>query len=213
MTVLPMFPLGSVLFPSLVLPLHLFEPRYRALIRDVLAGDGEFGVCLIERGSEVGGDDVRLDVGTIAHVQDAAELPDGRWAVVTVGTRRIRVERWLPDDPYPRAEIAEHPDPPPGPLELELLSPVETLLRSALAKAAELGEASAPATVELSDDPVLASHQMAALAPIATIDQYALLAAGSVGLRLASLHDELTAANELLDLRLAAGGDGPGEPR
>lgn len=210
MTVLPMFPLGSVLFPSLVLPLHLFEPRYRALIRDVLAGDGEFGVCLIERGSEVGGDDVRLDVGTIAHVQDAAELPDGRWAVVTVGTRRIRVERWLPDDPYPRAEITEHPDPPPGPLELELLSPVETLLRSALAKAAELGEASAPATVELSDDPVLASHQMAALAPIATIDQYALLAAESVGLRLAALHDELTAVNEVLDLRLGEGGAGGG---
>ena len=199
-----MFPLGSVLFPSLVLPLHIFEPRYRALIRDVLAGDQEFGVCLIERGSEVGGDDARLGVGTVAHVQEAAELPDGRWAVVTVGTRRIRVDGWLADDPYPRAEVRDHPDPPPDPAELTLLPAVEAQLRSALAKAAELGERTTPATVELSDDPVLASHQMSALAPIATIDQYALLAATSVGMRLAALDDALRSAGELLDLRLAA---------
>ena len=98
-----MFPLGSVLFPSLVLPLHVFEERYRTLMRHVLDGDHEFGVCLIERGSEVGGGDFRSGIGTVATVQEAAELPDGRWAVVTVGTRRIRVERWLDDDPYPRA--------------------------------------------------------------------------------------------------------------
>lgn len=199
-----MFPLGSVLFPSLVLPLHIFEPRYRAMIRDVLDGDREFGVCLIERGWEVGGDDVRLGVGTVAHVQEAAELDDGRWAVVTVGTRRIRVEEWLADDPYPRAEVGDHPDPPPDDAQLELLPTVTALLRSALAKASELGERATPATVELSEDPVLASHQIAALAPIATIDHHGLLAAPTVGLRLASLHDKLTEANELFDLRLAS---------
>jgi Lon protease-like protein len=204
---LAMFPLGSVLFPSLVLPLHIFETRYRALMRDVLAGEEEFGVCLIERGSEVGGDDVRLPVGTVAHVQEAAELPDGRWAVITVGVRRIVVDSWLPDAPYPRADVRDHPDPVPTDAQLTLLPDVEARLRSTLAKAAELGESATPATVELSDDPVLASHQMSALAPIATIDQYALLAAESVGMRLAALHDALSAADELLDLRLAAGGD------
>ena len=208
---LAMFPLGSVLFPSLVLPLHIFEPRYRALIRDVLAGDQEFGVCLIERGSEVGGDDARLDVGTVAHVQEAAELPDGRWAVMSVGTRRIQVESWLPDAPYPRADVRDHPDPSPTDAELTLLPEVEARLRTTLAKAAELGDHATAATVELSDDPVLASHQMSALAPIPTIDQYALLAAESVGMRLAALRDGLAAAGELLDLRLAADGD-PGEP-
>jgi Lon protease-like protein len=202
-----MFPLGSVLFPSLVLPLHIFEPRYRALIGDVLAGDGEFGVCLIERGHEVGGDDVRLGVGTVAHVQEAAELPDGRWAVVTVGTRRIIVEQWLDDDPYPRADVSDLPDPDPDREQLRLLPDVTQLLRTALAKAAELGEARAPATIELSDDPVLASHQIAALAPIPTIDQYRLLAAPTVGIRLASLHELLTEVDQVLDLRLA--GEGP----
>ena len=113
-----MFPLGSVLFPSLVLPLHVFEERYRTLMRHVLDGDHEFGVCLIERGSEVGGGDFRSGIGTVATVQEAAELPDGRWAVVTVGTRRIRVERWLDDDPYPRAVVEDHPDPDPSTAEV-----------------------------------------------------------------------------------------------
>jgi uncharacterized protein len=197
-----MFPLGSVLFPTMVLPLHLFEPRYRALIRDVLDGDGEFGVCLIERGHEVGGGDVRSGVGTVARVHDAEELPDGRWAVVAVGDRRIEVERWLPDDPYPRAEVRDLPDPAPRPEELEALPRVVALLRSALAKAAELGEPVPPATIELAVDPVLASHQVAALAPIATIDRHALLAAETVGVRLARLEALLGDAIELLDLRL-----------
>lgn len=203
-----MFPLGSVLFPSLVLPLHIFEPRYRALIKDVLAGDREFGVCLIERGWEVGGDDVRLGVGTVAHVQEAAELPDGRWAAVTVGTRRISVDAWLPDDPYPQADVSDHPDPAPDDDQTAALPGVVQLLRSALAKATELGDSSTPATVEISEDPVLASHQVAALAPISTLDQYALLAAPTVGLRLASLHDKLRDANDLFDLRLASGDPG-----
>ena len=203
MAELPMFPLGSVLFPTMPLPLHVFEPRYRALVADVLAGGREFGVCLIERGSEVGGGDVRLDVGTVARVHDAAELPDGRWAVVAVGTRRIRVASWLPDDPYPRADVVDHPDPEPGPAELDLLPEVEAALRTALARTAELGEPGPPATVDLAADPVLASHQIAALAPIPTIDRYGLLAAPTVGVRLAALRDLLADALVVLDLRLA----------
>lgn len=203
-----MFPLGSVLFPSLVLPLHIFEPRYRALIRDVMDGDGEFGVCLIERGAEVGGDDVRTAIGTAARVHEAEELPDGRWAVVAVGVRRIRVERWLPDDPYPRAEVVDLPDPEPSAAEVEALPGVVARLRAALARSAEVGDTTTPATVELSSDPVLASHQASALAPIPTIDQHALLAADTVGVRLARLDGLLADAIEVLDLRLAA--DGPG---
>src|SRR5207245_2365688 len=76
---LPMFPLGTVLLPHAHLPLHIFEPRYRALVKDVLAGDGEFGVVLIERGQEVGGGDVRFDIGTVARIVQSAELPRGRW--------------------------------------------------------------------------------------------------------------------------------------
>lgn len=208
MGTLPMFPLGSVLFPSLVLPLHVFEERYRTLMRDVTAGDGEFGVCLIERGSEVGGGDFRSGVGTVATVQEAAELPDGRWAVVTVGVRRIRVLEWLADDPYPRAEVEDHPDPTPTEAETELLDAVTESVHRALDKVAILGATATSSTTDLSDDPVLASYQLSALAPLSIIDQQRLLRAPTVGLRLADLHELLPAAHEMLDLRLRDAGRG-----
>src|SRR5688500_7660667 len=144
-----MFPLGSVLFPSVYLPLHVFEPRYRALVRDCLAGDREFGVVLIERGSEVGGEDVRTDAGTVARIVEAAELPDGRWALGAVGVRRLRVAAWLPDDPYPIAEVDDWPDPEPGAGYAEALAACIGNLRRALALATEAGDATAPATIEL----------------------------------------------------------------
>src|SRR5256885_11623664 len=85
---LPMFPLGTVLFPFAPLPLHIFEPRYRALAQDCVRGNGEFGVVLIERGFEVGGGDTRFGTGTVARMVEAAELPDVRWMLTAVGTRR-----------------------------------------------------------------------------------------------------------------------------
>src|SRR5262245_54871808 len=111
-----MFPLGTVLLPHALLPLRVFEPRYRLMTDRVLRGDGEFGVVLIERGSEVGGGDTRFDVGTLARVVRAQRLPDGGYFLTTVGTRRIRVTQWLPDDPYPQAEVVdiEEPDPDDG---------------------------------------------------------------------------------------------------
>ncbi len=111
MAVMPMFPLGSVLLPGVVLPLHVFEPRYQQLVRDCLeTAEHEFGVVLIDRGSEVGGGDSRLAVGVVARMLQVAAMDDGRFALVTVGTRRIRVIQWLPDDPYPRAEVEDWPD-------------------------------------------------------------------------------------------------------
>ena len=108
--VLPMFPLGRVLFPGGVLQLHIFEDRYRTMMGDVMASDRRFGVVLIERGSEVGGGDVRLKIGAIARVQEARRMADGRWLVRAVGIHRLRVRRWLPDGPYPMAEVEVFPD-------------------------------------------------------------------------------------------------------
>src|SRR5215212_8521786 len=107
MVVMPMFPLGTVLFPHALLPLHVFEPRYRLMTQRVLRGDGEFGVVLVERGSEVGGGDTRFGIGTVARVVRAQELPDGGYALTAVGMRRIRVERWVSDDPFPQAEVTD----------------------------------------------------------------------------------------------------------
>lgn len=208
MGTLPMFPLGTVLVPSAGLPLHVFEPRYRALTKDCMAGDREFGVVLIERGSEVGGGDIRSMVGTVARIVEAEELPDGRWALIAVGTRRIRVRTWLDDDPYPRADVEDWPDPTPGPDHSELLDAAITRLRRALALAAEAGDEAAPATIELADDPIVAGYQALAVAPIGALDRHLLLQADSPEGRLRGLSARLEEAIELLELRL--GGTGAG---
>ncbi len=105
MPVLPMFPLNSVVFPGQRVPLHVFEPRYRELIRDVLDSEGEFGIALIREGPEVGGGAVPVDVGCAVRIVDADELPDGRWEVVCEGTRRFRVVEALGENPYLRCEV------------------------------------------------------------------------------------------------------------
>jgi Lon protease-like protein len=200
-----MFPLGTALVPTAGLPLHVFEPRYRALVKDCLAGVPEFGVVLIARGSEVGGGEVRTDVGTVARIVESAELPDGRWALVAVGVRRIRVTGWLPDDPYPRAEVEDWPDPPPGPEHAPRLDRTVAALRRALALTAEVGEQAAPATLELAEDPTTAGYQAVAVAPIGPLDRYALLVAESPEARLDALEVLLQEAIEVLELRLAGG--------
>jgi Lon protease-like protein len=211
-----MFPLGSVLVPGMVLPLHVFEPRYRALVRDCVAGDGEFGVVLIERGSEVGGGDVRTGVGTMARILRADEMPDGRFAVGAVGVRRIRVDAWLDDDPYPRAEVSDWREPdaddaPGGAGDDDgedlatLVAACEGLLRRTAALAAELGEPAPPVAVQLADEPLVAGYQATALAPLGPMDRQALLAAPSVRARLEALCSLLTEAVELLDARLSGG--------
>lgn len=210
MTVLPMFPLGSVLVPGMVLPLHVFEPRYRRLVADCLEGDRQFGVVLIERGSEVGGGDVRTDVGTVAAIVEAAGFPDGRWAVGSVGTRRVRVLRWLDDDPYPRAEVEDWPDPDPGPGLAEATAAMVADLRRVLALSAELGREVAPATVELAEDPVVAGYHAVAVAPLGPSDRQRLLAADDAEARCALLCRLLAEEAEVLAAELALG-DGPDE--
>ncbi len=80
-----MFPLSTVLFPHARAFLHVFEPRYRAMVADCLAGDRRLGVVLIARGSEVGGGDQRVDVGTLASIETAEPAADGRWHLAVEG--------------------------------------------------------------------------------------------------------------------------------
>ena len=110
---LPIFPLGSVLMPTQLLPLHIFEPRYRELMRQLTEAGArrELGVVLIERGHEVGGGDQRVGTGTLARLVAAEQLPDGRWLALFAGTERFRVVEWLPDDPFPQAQVEDLPEP------------------------------------------------------------------------------------------------------
>lgn len=197
-----MFPLGTVLLPLGLLPLQVFEPRYRALAADVMTGDREFGVTLIERGSEVGGGDVRTMLGTVAHVYDAVELPDGRWYLRAAGSRRIRVLAWLEDDPYPRAEVTELADLPPGPEAGALRGEAVRRLRRVLGLRVEVGDPGPAPTVPIDPDPVAASWQIAVLAGLGALDAQQVLAQPGADGRLRLLHDLLEHQEAMLQFRL-----------
>lgn len=186
--VLPMFPLGTVLLPGVALPLHIFEPRYRAMIRHVIDGDGRFGVALIARGHEVGGGDIRTDVGTVAKVVGANEFPDGRWAVIAVGTTRLRVKQWLPDDPYPRAEVEDFGDDPgKEPASSEDFAGLVRHARRVMALAVEAGQPTAEATSGFADDPALGTFEIAGALPLGPFDRQRVLGQDSSAARCALL--------------------------
>lgn len=198
---LPMFPLGSALVPHQLLPLQVFEPRYRALVADCTAGDGRFGVVLIERGSEVGGGDVRFDVGTVARIVDSVELPDGRIGLAAVGEARLRVREWLPDDPYPQADVEVLRDPAAGADALAARQDVAAAFDRVVALVRALG-AEVPDDLVLADDPLQAAWEATAMAPIGPLDVVAILREDDPVARSHRVAATLGDAAELLELRL-----------
>lgn len=203
-----MFPLGTGLLPSVLLPLHVFEARYQTMVYDCLAADKEFGVVMIERGSEVGGGDMRSTVGVIAQIVEAQHLDDGRWLLGCVGTRRIRVTEWLPDDPYPVAMVVDWPEEGAHATGAARDDAVNGL-RRLLALATELGIQVAPFDHEIADDPALASYQIGALAPLGPFDRQRLLCCDGPVTRLALLGELLDEQQDLL--RASLGGEGLGD--
>ena len=201
----PMFPLESVLVPGMVLPLHVFEPRYRALVRDCLAGERRFGVVLIERGSEVGGGDVRFDFGTASTVVGAEELPDGRWELEAIGGDRVRVLEWLPDDPYPIAEVERLVEPPWSADDDGAHAGVVAAFDNIVDLAARLGAVVDPRVTDLPGDPAWDGWLVAARAPIGDLDKLALLSAATVADRLQTLRSQLEDVAGVLASRLSGG--------
>ena len=179
-----MFPLGTVLLPGVILPLHVFEPRYQQLVRDCLdAPQREFGVVLIDRGSEVGGGETRANVGVVATLLQVAALDGGRFAVIAVGTRRIRVTQWLPDAPYPRADVEDWPD-DAADLSSGRIATTAGRARRCAGLAVEMGDRSNVPDGELTGDPTADSFLLAAISPFGPVDQYATLCAADPAARL-----------------------------
>jgi uncharacterized protein len=188
---LPLFPLGTVLFPGLVLPLHVFEERYRALVRYLVdQPDGtprEFGVIAIERGWEVDhqtGSSAALtlhEIGCSAQIRQVTEHPDGRFDLVTVGHRRFRIHEVDPrSQPYLVAQVEwlDEPDGRPG--EADALTPAvldlfQRYLR--LVRPDQEGE-------QVPEDPTVLSHLVAATAALSLADRQALLASPDTASRL-----------------------------
>lgn len=169
---IPLFPLNTVLFPGAPLPLRVFEPRYRAMMADLLGDDipdgpggppdapASFAVARIREGLEVGGRADTHDVGSLASVEWVRVDADGTIDLLVRGARRFRIERRLPDDPYPLIEATVLGEPPGA--------RADEALRFAQLAAVRYGEAvalllrSEPEEVALPDDPVAASYVFAA---------------------------------------------------
>lgn len=198
---IPMFPLGSVLFPAMPLALRVFEERYLKMMGSILdAEEPVFGVVLIERGSEVGGGDQRFDLGTTARVLQI-EAPEGPLQVVAKGDRRFRVMTWLDEDPFPRAEVEFLEEFPSAEVELGALASTEKVVRDTLEYLLELDLSIPwPTDIELAEDPVARAWQLAGIAPLGTLDHQDLLSSEDVGSLLGELEHTVTAALEVFKL-------------
>jgi uncharacterized protein len=177
---LPLFPLGTVLYPGLLLPLHVFEERYRQLVRDLLAGPEPrtFGVIAIREGRETGPNGILTlhEIGCTATVRQVTELDDGRYDLVTVGAQRFLLTGTDDTKPYLQGEVellAEETGDDSG--ALMAARSVQDAFRTYLRALAERGvtQVSVP---ELPDDPILLSYLVAASMVIDLRDKQALLA-------------------------------------
>jgi uncharacterized protein len=201
--ILPVFPLGTVLFPGLVLPLHIFEERYRTLVRELVAstddGPQEFGVVTLRRGLEAqtateadagqpAADETPVtadqlyEVGCTAELRQVTELPDGRFDIVTVGRRRFKllsVEHGT--TPYLTAEVEWLPDSEVADETARLLAPrVLAAFRTYL----DLLRPDSEVLDQVPDDPTVLSHLVAASAQLTTDERHLLLAAPNTATRL-----------------------------
>jgi Lon protease-like protein len=193
-----MFPLSTVLMPAMPLSLRIFEERYLKLLGDLMLDENpEFGVVLIERGAEIGGGEKRPGIGTLASVTDIGTL-DQFYGLESTGTQRFRVNAWLPDDPYPMADIDFIPDLVWNDSLMPARVHLETKVRNLLAFASEFGDLQYGPETEISDDPMDACWQLAGMLPVGGLDQVDLLQSQSADELIAKTYDMVISLDEAL---------------
>ena len=206
-----MFALQSALLPDEDLPMQIFEPRYVALVRDCLRDDDpRFGVVLISHGREVGGGDVRCDVGTVARITECVDLAgSGRFMLRCRTGERIRVCNWLPDDPYPRALAQAWPDEPGKPVTADQLEELEDRVMALFERIAAARNFSLPdrdvvlGTTTDVVDPGVRLYTLASRVPIGAADRYSVLAAPSAAERLAALSEAVDSVAAVIEFQLS----------
>lgn len=186
---LPLFPLGTVLYPGVLLPLHVFEERYRLLIRQLVAlPEGtrrRFGVVAIREGREVGPDGVRAlyDVGCAAEVRRVQAHEDGRFDIVTSGAERFRLQGLDDSLPYLQGDIEWLPE-PEGKGAAVLAAGVGRLFAAYRDALLAAEGAAAPNAPQLPSPPLVLSYLVAAVMVLFVPDKQRLLAAPDAATRL-----------------------------
>jgi uncharacterized protein len=218
---LPYFPLHTVVFPHLPLPIHVFEERYRAMAADLTADEspygGRFVVSMIIDGPEVGGEASSRPIGTICEVRTAERFWDGRWVLLAVGVGRARLESVDRSGRYALVEI-DPMDEPAGAGAEAMLRPAQQALDAYMATvkrfvvraasvdhesqetstvAASLDQVLKP--IQLPDDPVAASYAIGGLLQIELSRKQQLLELPDAAARLRAELALLRRESRLLD--------------
>lgn len=180
------------------LSLRIFEERYLKLTGDlILEENPEFGVVLIARGPEVGGGEKRLEIGSVASVTDIGTL-DQFYGIESVGGQRFRVNAWLPDDPYPMADIDFLPDLIWNDTLTLARENLELKVRNLLALASEFGDLQYGPDTELSEDPMDSCWQLAGILPVGPLDQVDLLKSQSAEELISKTYEVVVTLEETL---------------
>ncbi len=200
---IPLFELGVVLFPHMPLSLHVFEERYRAMLRHCEERGTSFGVVAIREGVEVGGGAVAYDTGTLAQIRRLEKLPDGRANLLVSGASRFRVLRRIAGHPFPAGEVEYIADEAGDAQESRRLAAEvrDSFLRYAATLQQLAGQAAS--VEELPDDPELLGYLTAAALQVETAHKQRLLEAPSAAQRLRTCMELLRREEALLDRSLA----------
>ncbi len=201
---LPIFPIGMVLFPGTAVPLHLFEPRYRALIADVQKGDQRFGILCAQSGV----DERDLPpgrVGCVAEVTECEILPDGRANILVMGRERFALRQFVEHDAlYHVAEVDWVPDgPAESPVALAVISDDVASNFKRVVKAVQVLNDDDGPLPDLPDNPAQLPWAIGAMIDIDLEARYRLLADSSPSARLNQIDGVLRKALSDVELRAA----------
>jgi len=202
----PLFPLPTVLYPGMPLPLHVFEERYKQMFARVLGGDRRFGVVAVAEGADIGGHDRYQPIGCLAEVRNVRPYPDGRMDVLGQGVSRFEVTGVTQPAPYIVAEVAALPEEAGSGAAGEAVRARWLFARYVALLLRLAGEQDEQ--IEVPDEPLEASYLVAAALQVDLADKQRLLAAGSAAERLRAACSLLRRELALLE-RLQTAGPAP----
>ena len=191
---LRLFPLRTVLFPGMPLPLHVFEDRYKLMIGECVRDEVPFGVVLIREGAEVGGPARVYPIGTVARIQQVEQLDDGRMNILALGEHRFRITEIVQQEPYMSGRVAFMPQAGSEMTQEELVELSASVAREFLIydSLTALVDTDWETQEALPDDPNDIAYLVASVMPLSPREKQALLAQDSVETLLKSEHKALT---------------------
>jgi len=201
----PLFPLSAVLFPHLLLPLYIFEERYKLMVNKCLADSAPFGVVLIKLGKEVGGPAVPHTVGTLARILHSQRESDGKMHISALGETRFKLLDWWRSEPYLTGRAMLWEDAMGEEARVAILdNEARPLLRACLTLQMKLAsQPFSPEEVELPPDSATLSYLIGAALELENLEKQKLLEIPDVEQRLGAEIALLTRNNERLEARLA----------